>query len=405
MVGRIHVTVGKNLVIEQPDGRLVTRAIHEVVATDKPFQGLDRKKLEARLQEKFPGFRTRASRHFVFVYNTSKEFADATTRILETMLPGVMGHARRQKIDVHDPEVPLVVIMFATEREYKEFDKVPDNVVAYYDPVENHVVMYEKPNETPLKWDLYFRQAISTISHEGAHQILHNIGVQKRLSRWPMWISEGIAEYYAPTEFGKRMRWKGAGDINDMRMFELESYIKARDATQSEGTMVADTVGAARLTSTGYASAWALTHYLASRHRNEFNQFMKKVSELRPLEGALAVSADGKVAESQAMFREYFGEDLAELERNLVAHLKEQPYNHPFKEFAHYVASVRVSINNRVYGTADVFHSRALAQKWQHEQLRKLDVTQQESALVNLQVFANRQAAERYAAQWLRSNN
>ncbi|MFN3152369.1 DUF1570 domain-containing protein [Bremerella sp.] len=404
-IGKIQIAIGSSLVVLQPDGRLVTRPISEVKKTDKPFEGMDRKELEKQLQDEHPGFRTFTSRHFIFVYNTSNEFAQGTMRIMESMLPGVMAHAKRQKIDVHDPEVPLVVIMFATEREYKDFAQLPDGVVAYYDTIENHVVMYEKPTQTPFKWDLYIRQAISTISHEGAHQILHNIGVQQRLSRWPMWISEGIAEYYAPTEFGKRMRWKGAGDINDMRMFELESYLKARDANQADGTMIDDTVGAGSLTSTGYASAWGLTHYLASRKKLEFDKFMKKVSELRPLEGAIDRGADGKVSSNQEVFKEHFGEDFAGMEREVIEHLKSQPYDHPLKEFPHVVASVKVNINNRSYGRANVFHSRELAAKWQQEQFRKLDATQQQSAQVGMADFPNRSAAERFASQWLRANN
>ena len=404
-IGKIQIAIGSSLVVLQPDGRLVTRPISEVKKTDKPFEGMDRKELEKQLQDEHPGFRTFTSRHFIFVYNTSNEFAQGTMRIMESMLPGVMAHAKRQKIDVHDPEVPLVVIMFATEREYKDFAQLPDGVVAYYDTIENHVVMYEKPTQTPFKWDLYIRQAISTISHEGAHQILHNIGVQQRLSRWPMWISEGIAEYYAPTEFGKRMRWKGAGDINDMRMFELESYLKARDANQADGTMIDDTVGAGSLTSTGYASAWGLTHYLASRKKLEFDKFMKKVSELRPLEGAIDRGADGKVSSNQEVFKEHFGEDFAGMEREVIEHLKSQPYDHPLKEFPHVVASVKVNINNRSYGRANVLHSRELAAKWQQEQFRKLDATQQQSAQVGMADFPNRSAAERFASQWLRANN
>ncbi|RCS54320.1 DUF1570 domain-containing protein [Bremerella cremea] len=402
-IGKIHLAIGGNLVVEQPDGKLVTKQISEVKKTEEAFEGMDRKDLERRLKAEHPGFRTFSSRHFIFVYNTSNEFAKGTMRIMESMLPGVSAHAKRQKIEVHDPEVPLVVIMFATEEEYKKFSELPDGVVAFYDTIENHVVMYEKPTETPFKWELYNRQAISTISHEGAHQILHNIGVQQRLSRWPMWISEGIAEYYAPTDFGKRLRWKGAGDINDMRMFELESYLKARDATQADGKMIDDTVAAQRLTSTGYASAWALTHFLASRHKLEFDKFMKRVSETRPMEGALTTDSEGKVTSNRELFQEFFGTDLAGLEREMVQHLKEQPYDHPLKEFRHFVATVRINVNNRVFGTANVFHSQQLANKWQQEQIRKLDATQQQQAQVDMIVLPNRSAAERAAAQWLRS--
>ncbi|UUO09127.1 DUF1570 domain-containing protein [Blastopirellula sp. J2-11] len=403
VIGRIHVMIGSNLIVELPDGQLVTRAVNDLRRTDAPFKGLDKKSLAKRLEEKFPGFKTRTSRHYVFVYNTSNEFAEATMRILESMIPGMQKHAKAQRIDVHEPDVPLVAIMFATEAEYQQFSEVPEGIVAFYDTLANHVVMYERPTNPPLKQDLYYKQAISTIAHEGAHQILHNIGVQQRLSRWPMWISEGIAEYYAPTEFGVRMKWKGAGVINDMRMFELESYIKGKDAEQADGIMVEQTVKAARLTSTGYASAWGLTHFLASQRRSDFNELMRELSAIKPMEGSVDVSSGGVILSNQEDFSKHFGADLSEIEKGMVAHLKSQQYNHPFAEFAHFTATVKIISDGKTYGTANVFHAQDLAAQWQTQQLKKLTPEQRAGAQVEVRLFRNRGEAERFASQWLRS--
>ncbi|MGY8769062.1 MAG: DUF1570 domain-containing protein [Pirellulales bacterium] len=404
VVGRIHVTVGTNLIIEMPDGTLVAKNVSELKKTEARFEGIDNKDLERRKREEFPGFKIKSSRHYVFVYNTSDEFANVTMRILDSMVPGIMNHSRAQRIKVHNPDVPLVVIMFATQKEYAQFSEVPDGVVAFYDIKKNHVVMYEKPDRPPLKQEIYYRQAISTIAHEGAHQILHNIGVQQRLSRWPMWLAEGIAEYYAPTEFGTRLKWKGAGVINDMRMFELESYIKAKDSEQVDGQMLSQTVVAARLTSTGYASAWALTHFLATRKRSDFNAFVRDVSQLRPLEGSVEQSDNGTFESNKELFSKHFGEDFGELERELVTHLKRQPYDHPFAEYAHFVSSIRIQSGKKFYGTADVFHSRELANQWQIQQINKLTPAQKTTAQKDIRIFANRKIAESYATQWLRSN-
>ncbi|WP_158265093.1 DUF1570 domain-containing protein [Blastopirellula marina] len=403
VVGRVHVMIGTNLVIELPDGKLVTRAVNELRRTDEPFKAIDKKTLAKRLEAKFPGFKTRTSRHYVFVYNTSDEFADATMRILESMIPGMQKHAKAQRIDVHEPDVPLVAIMFATEAEYQKFAELPPGIVAFYDTLANHVVMYERPTDPPLKNDLYYQQAISTIAHEGAHQILHNIGVQQRLSRWPMWISEGIAEYYAPTESGTRMKWKGAGVINDMRMFELESYIKGKDADQADGEMVAQTVKAARLTSTGYASAWGLTHYLATQRRSDFNDFMRELSQIKPMEGAVELSAGGVILPNQEEFSKHFGEDLSQIERGMIDHLKSQQYDHPFAEFAHYAATVRIVSNGKAFGNANVFHAQTLAAQWVEQQVKKLPADQQGAVDRKIVVFPNRPAAERYATQFLRT--
>ena len=46
-----------------------------------------------------------------------------------------------------------------------------------------------------------------------------------------------------------------------------------------------------------------------------------------------------------------------------------------------------------------------LANKWQQEQIRKLDAAQQRQAQVDMIIVPNRSAAERAASQWLRSIN
>ena len=37
------------------------------------------------------------------MYNSSELFAEATSRILETMFRGVVGYMQTQKLDVHPP--------------------------------------------------------------------------------------------------------------------------------------------------------------------------------------------------------------------------------------------------------------------------------------------------------------
>ena len=49
----------------------------------------------------------------------------AASRIMETMFPGVMTYAEAQKIEVHEPDVPLVVVMYRDEAEYRRRTKAP----------------------------------------------------------------------------------------------------------------------------------------------------------------------------------------------------------------------------------------------------------------------------------------
>ena len=136
------------------------------------------------------------------------------------MYPNLLAYCKRQKLDVHEPEVPLVVIMFRTRKQWQEFNaKVfkdrETNVVAYYSPISNRVIMYEQSDLVDVAPELALKESVSTMAHEGVHQILHNIGVQKRLWCWPMWISEGLPEYFSPTSLDKGVKWKGVGLVND----------------------------------------------------------------------------------------------------------------------------------------------------------------------------------------------
>jgi hypothetical protein len=228
VVGKSHVNVGEHRIVLLPDGRLVPRLRRDAVPTERPFEPISKAALAAELAAEFPGFKVRQARRYVYVYNTSEEFAMVAGRIFDTMFPGVVAYAKAQKIETHEPEVPLVALMFRTEEQFQRYQRMPSGVVAYYHTLSNRVVMYEETRLANIKKELAIQQSLATIAHEGAHQILHNIGVQRRLSIWPMWLSEGMAEFFAPTTFGRRLKWKGAGQVNDMRMFELEQYLKSR---------------------------------------------------------------------------------------------------------------------------------------------------------------------------------
>mgnify|MGYP002623434331 FL=1 len=400
-VGRTYAKVGQKRVVLLPDGTLIERGPTEITVTERPFEPLSKDLLAARLTAGLPGFQTRQSRRYLYVYNTSAEFALATSRILETMYPGVVAYAEAQQIDVSEPELPLVALMFRTEAQFQEYQRMPPGVVAYYNVLTNRVVMYEESKLQDLKPELAIQQSIATIAHEGAHQVLNNIGVQKRLSVWPMWLSEGLAEFFAPTSTDRRLKWKGAGQVNDMRMFELEQYIKGRAADVPNGKMVADTVAAARLTSTGYASAWALTHYLAKNERVAFNRYVREVSKLGPFQGLGKIRSPGIIPENLSSFREHFDEDLETIERRLVLHLRKQPYVDPFADWPHFAALVGYTDGNRTHRDANVFHSETMATRWIEETEARIPETHRPTARHQIRTFQNRALAERAAREFL----
>lgn len=305
------------------------------------------------------------------------------------MYPAIVAYFKRLKFPIHDPQVPLVAVLFRTEEEFRRFDDVPPGVAAYYDVISNRIVTYEQSKLVEVAPDLALKQAIGTIAHEGIHQILNNIGVQQRLSRWPVWLAEGLSEYFAPTSVDQRLRWKGVGTPNDLRMFELDRFLK--QGSTNRGEMVEQTVTAARLSSAGYASAWGLVHYLASRQKEKFQGYLREVARLGPLEPR----EERRAAEQKKLFVEFFGSDFGALEDAMIEHLKELPYVDPIVNQTHYVVLLKTATSRTIGVTA----SPAAVRKWQEEALTKIPPEVQAQATFEILPFASKLLADEYAKQ------
>lgn len=390
-VGKVHVAVGKYLVIKMPDGQLVPRKKSDVSTTDRPFVGMPMDELAQELcVGALSEFSVRKSKHYIYIYNTSDAFTRATVMILESMFNGVSTYVKNMGAKPVAPDVPLVVIMFKTRSEYQQFFQIDPSIIAYYHILNNRVVMCEETPLAKVDQSLADQQLISTIAHEGVHQILHNIGAQSRMSAWPMWITEGFAEFLAPTSVGNNMRWKGAGQVNDMRMMELEVRIKARENAEWTGDMLTESVTARQLTSVGYATSWGLTHYLAKMRKEQFRAYLQDLFILKPLEGNLPVTPDGKIPRHLVLFQKHFGDDLGAVEERMVRHLDRLPYTSPFADKPHVgLVMAYEDDKNKVRRIGNVFHNEQLAAQWQAAQLRRLGLTEND-VQVMARTFANR---------------
>lgn len=340
-IGRHHVTIGKTKVVLMPDGRLQSFDINETRPTTDEFKPLSIKELETKLlsNPKLRGFKTLRSRHFLYVYNCSDLFIQSTRTIQETMYPAVKKWFGKSGVKIRAPELPLVVIAFATEQEYQNYRRMPDGVVAYYDTVTNNVFLYERSKLSDHAPEIAIKNAISTIAHEGAHQVLHNIGVQQRLSRWPMWLSEGLAEFFAPTSTVRGARWSGIGSTNQLRMMEIsrdwQTNSRGGRNAFGNGDRTRQITAADQLDSLDYAYSWSLIHMLAKRHSKDLFRCIRDCSELRPLDGSPAVAH--KMPSATDVFEKHFGNEYREIEQELGKHLNKIDYVDPVKTQTHYI--------------------------------------------------------------------
>lgn len=406
-VAKIHCRVGKNFIVKLPDGQLVGRMSDEVQATQKPFVPLTHDELAAAIIDEagLTGFRTESTDNFVLIYNTTTEFAEVTVKVMQTMLEGVIEYTHAQGMDTQKPDVILPVIAFHTAAQFQRFKPIPPGVAAYYEIATNRVVLKEEANVAALGPELVQQELLSTIAHEGCHQLLHNIGVQQRLSRWPMWLGEGIAEYMAPTKPGRRFAWKGAGKINDMRMFELEIFLQKQFVKGFDGDTVDQTVRAARLDSTGYASAWTITHHLAEEQRADFDRYMRYLSRMAPLHGMMPEDQrdpEAVVDENMVHFKAFFGEDIEAFENAMVKNMSAERYTSPVGAFPHFVGTAVVPGEEEDKLHTCFFIDQGNLEEWRREVHESLTEYEREHTKFQLSQHANRGAANSYIKKWKR---
>jgi hypothetical protein len=165
--------------------------------------------------------------------------------------------------------------------------------------------------------------------------------------------------------------------------------------------MIEQTVGAPRLSSTGYASAWALCHHLARNERAAFHALLREVSKLGPFEGAAAVEESGLIEANCDAFRRHLGHNFADIESKLIKHLQKLPYRDPFAETPHFVAMGSIPSGKKAERSAVTFRSRSMAEKWRKNFLAGLSADQQVTATTEIRHFPNRALAEQFAASWL----
>ena len=214
-----------------------------------------------------------------------------------------------------------------TEADFRAFKPVDPDVQAYYEIFTNRIYFYEHSDRDEHSPEVAALRKPQTVAHEGAHQILQNIGVQPRLAAWPSWLVEGLAEYCAsPTSTRKGASWGGPGGDqpaphgDDPRPARppLVPDPARRDAEpvgrDPRMPLVEYLVTRTELSPTDYALSWALTHYLASKRLDDFLAFLEAMRKAPPLETRTP-------EEHLAAFRAAFGDDLSRMDRAVRNHL------------------------------------------------------------------------------------
>lgn len=299
-------------------------------SSDRPLVPLDKEQLAERLLDELgPGFQVHDSKHYVVCFNTTRTYAKWTSSLLERLQKAFIAYWKKQGSDVHEPEAPLAVLIFANKASYVQHAKTElgpaaGSAIGYYSVKTNRIVMFDLTGMQSLRRQYSRRGSlhditamlsqpeavplVATIVHEATHQIAFNCGLQTRFSFPPVWLSEGLAVYFETPDLSSNRSWRANVGINYPRWDRFRQNVNnGRD--KSLQSMVADDsqIRDPRTAVDAYAQAWAWNYYLIRFRRKEYTAYLKTLAD-KPL----LIVDDEKTR--LADFRKHFGDDLESIE-------------------------------------------------------------------------------------------
>ena len=315
----------------------------------------------------YPDFKVIETKHYLVFYRGREAFAKDSANLLEKLYESLGTALRKRGFEIHETEFPLVAVIYPTETEFRARKKVAAEVQAYYEILSNRIFLYERSKRDVDSPETSLLSKPQTVAHEGAHQVLQNIGVQPRLADWPLWLVEGFAEYCSPPKVTKTgVDWAGLNQINPLHMVTirdlddpLSTYVQGanthpirRDARSS---WVETLVKKSDLTPTDYALSWALVHYLANKRLPEFLDYLREMSLRPPLQRR-------DPQDHLADFQKCFGKNLVKLDSTVASYLGRLK---KFDVLPYYAVSYEQSLNNgSVYRAIMVSQSPSMIQQW-----------------------------------------
>lgn len=202
-----------------------------------------------------------------------------------------------------------------------------------YDPNTKRLMAVTGRRATPQTW--------ATIQHEGFHQFAHNvIG-----GEIPIWVNEGLAEYFGEAIFTGDDYVSGV--IPPQRLARLKAAIRS-DALRPLSEMLALTHAAwnVEMSLANYDQAWSMVHFLAhaenERYQGAFAKYMKDIS---------------RGMKSEHAWRNNFGRGTIAFERKWKAYWLNLPDNPTAEKYAEATVARLTSFLARAHAQRQMFQS------------------------------------------------
>ncbi|MFL6335743.1 MAG: peptidase MA family metallohydrolase [Pyrinomonadaceae bacterium] len=213
-----------------------------------------------------------------------------------------------------DAGVPTAVIVFPDDAAYTPFKPrfgghVARGVAGYFQPgTDINYITLARASDLALN--------PSTLLHEYTHVLVNN-----HFSGAPLWLKEGLAEFYSTARLSTDGRRLTIGEAPGRRPSELRKRELLPLATLLALDQTSPAYADPEQRALFYAQSWALVHYLSEARGGRsgaLGRFTDLLAEGRQVEDAL---------------REAFGVGVAELEAGLAAYVGRARYKAGVEEF------------------------------------------------------------------------
>jgi tetratricopeptide (TPR) repeat protein len=196
------------------------------------------------------------------------------------------------------PAIPITVIVFKNDETYRPFKPLyqgrPSDVSGYFQSSDDAAYI-------TLAADWRRTNPYAVIFHEYVHALMG-----AGLGRLPVWLDEGIAEFYGAFEVagGGRSVALGRAIASHVRLLREGRFLPLE--TLFAVDRASPLYNEAEKKSLFYAESWALVHYLllgeGGKRQSQFRRFINALAQNRPVD---------------EIFKEAFQADYATIEREL----------------------------------------------------------------------------------------
>lgn len=300
----------------------------------QPFSG---SVFRDELLREFPGqYDVAATTHYLVCAprGRSRQYAE----LFESIYRDTEQFYRVRGFKLAASEVPLVAIVFGTQREFMQYcirDGVPPSadLQGYYSLNSNRVALFA--DENLLKsvdanaTGAHFSKAsgiaalaaistetAGTIVHETTHQVGYNIGIHSRLGGTPVWVIEGLATVLEPDGMRHRSGRNLLSDrLNPERFHWFRQQRRGRRHNGDLASLIASDDFFHQNALDSYSEAWGLTFFLLqnpSRQR-AFANYLQTLQQRDPL---MPYDAADRLKDFQSAFG-----DISRLEVEFIRYM------------------------------------------------------------------------------------